>query len=134
MSDEPKERLGDYMKSPVTSIDSKENVQAAAKLMEEEGVSAILVKVDDEYTGIVTERDFTRKVVGGGLSHETSISEIMNVPIYTMDRNQHILQGIEFMTDNNTRHLTVTDGGKIVGSITVKDSFSDYMKVFGLEE
>ncbi len=134
MSDEPKERLGDYMKSPVTSIDSKENVQAAAKLMEEEGVSAILVKVDDEYTGIVTERDFTRKVVGGGLSHETSISEIMNVPIYTMDRNQHILQGIEFMTDNNTRHLTVTDGGKIVGIITVKDSFSYYMKVFGLEE
>ncbi len=134
MSDEPKEKLGDYMKSPVTSIDSKEPVQAAAKLMEEEGVSAILIKVDGEFTGIVTERDFTRKVVGSGLSLDTPISEIMNVPIYTMDRNQHILQGIEFMTDNNTRHLTITDSGEIVGIITVKDSFSYYMRVFGLEE
>ncbi len=134
MSEEPKEHLGDYMKSPVTSIDSKETVQAAAKLMEAEGVSAILIKVDGEFTGIVTERDFTRKVVGSGLSNETPISEIMNVPIYTMDRHQHVLQGIEFMTDNNTRHLTITDGGEIVGIITVKDSFSYYMRLFGLEE
>jgi CBS domain-containing protein len=134
MSDGPKEKLGDYMKSPVTSIDSKENVQKAAKLMEDEGVSAILIKVDGEFTGIVTERDFTRKIVAGGLALETPISEIMNVPIYTMDKNQHILQGIEFMTDNNTRHLTITDDGKIVGIITVKDSFSYYMRVFGLEE
>ena len=62
MSDGPKEKLGDYMKSPVTCIDSKESVQAAAKQMEDEGVSAILIKVNGEFTGIVTERDFTRKV------------------------------------------------------------------------
>jgi CBS domain-containing protein len=134
MSDGPKEKLGDYMKSPVTCIDSKESVQAAAKQMEDEGVSAILIKVNGEFTGIVTERDFTRKVVAAGLELKTPISEIMNIPIYTMDKNQHILQGIEFMTDNNTRHLTITDNGEIVGIITVKDSFSYYMRVFGLEE
>jgi CBS domain-containing protein len=134
MSEGSKEKLGDYMKSPVTCIDSKENVQKAAKLMEDEGVSAILIKVNGEFTGIVTERDFTRKIVASGLALDTPISEIMNVPIYTMDKNQHILQGIEFMTDNNTRHLTITDNGEIVGIITVKDSFSYYMRVFGLEE
>jgi signal-transduction protein with cAMP-binding, CBS, and nucleotidyltransferase domain len=47
----------------------------------------------------------------------------MNVPIYTMDQNQYILPDIEFITDNNTKFLTITDDGKIVGIITVKDFF-----------
>lgn len=90
--------------------------------MEDEGLSAILVEINRESTGILAERAFTRKIIAGGLELNTLISEIMNIPIYNLDKNQHIWQGIEFMTDNNTSHLTIRENGDIVGIITGKDS------------
>ena len=56
----------------------------------------------------------------------------MSQPLYTLDRNNHILETAEFMTDHNTRHITVTDQGKVVGIITVKNTFNYYMNLFGL--
>jgi|TARA_B100000809_G_C14792714_1_gene407260 signal-transduction protein with cAMP-binding, CBS, and nucleotidyltransferase domain len=56
----------------------------------------------------------------------------MSQPLYTLDINNHILEASEHMTDKNTRHITVTDQGKVVGIITVKNTFSYYMNLFGL--
>ena len=53
-------------------------------------------------------------------------------PTSTLDINNHILEASEHMTDKNTRHITVTDQGKVVGIITVKNTFSYYMNLFGL--
>jgi signal-transduction protein with cAMP-binding, CBS, and nucleotidyltransferase domain len=132
-SDQPKEKLGDFMTTPVISIDVKATVQDAAHLMGSEGASAILTTENGVHVGIITERDFTRKVVGEGLSLSTPVSEIMSCPLYTLDRNLHILEAAESMTDRNTRHITVTeDGKKVVGIITVKNTFSYYMNLFGL--
>ena len=52
----------------------------------------------------------------------------MSQPLYTLDRNNHILEAEEFMTDHNTRHITVTDQGKVVGIITVKNTFNYLVK------
>ena len=56
----------------------------------------------------------------------------MSQPLYTLDVNNHILEDAEHMTDKNTRHITVTDQGKVVGIITVKNTFNYYMNLFGL--
>ena len=53
-------------------------------------------------------------------------------PTSALDINNHILEASEHMTDKNTRHITVTDQGKVVGIITVKNTFSYYMNLFGL--
>ena len=71
-------------------------------------------------------------MVGGGLPLSTPVSEIMSQPLYTLDVNNHILESAEHMTDKNTRHITVTDQGKVVGIITVKNTFNYYMNLFGL--
>ena len=71
-------------------------------------------------------------MVGGGLPLSTPVSEIMSQPLYTLDINNHILEASEHMTDKNTRHITVTDQGKVVGIITVKNTFNYYMNLFGL--
>ena len=131
-SDQPKEKLGDFMTTPVISIDVKATVQEAANLMDTENASAILTTENGTHVGIITERDFTRKVVGAGLPLSTVVSEIMSCPLYTLDRNNHILEAAEFMTDHNTRHITVTEEGTVVGIITVKNTFAYYMNLFGL--
>ena len=132
-SEHPKEKLGDFMTTPVSSIDVKATIQEAAHLMDTENASAILITENENHIGIITERDFTRKVVGAGLPLSTLVSEIMSQPLYTLDHNNHILEAAEFMTDHNTRHITVTDQGKVVGIITVKNTFAYYMNLFGLE-
>ncbi|MBT5548965.1 MAG: CBS domain-containing protein [Nitrospina sp.] len=132
-SEHPKEKLGDFMTTPVSSIDVKATIQEAAHLMDTENASAILITENENHIGIITERDFTRKVVGAGLPLSTLVSEIMSQPLYTLDHNNHILEAAEFMTDHNTRHITVTNQGKVVGIITVKNTFAYYMNLFGLE-
>jgi signal-transduction protein with cAMP-binding, CBS, and nucleotidyltransferase domain len=121
------------MTTPVSSIDVKATIQEAAHLMDTENASAILITENENHIGIITERDFTRKVVGAGLPLSTLVSEIMSQPLYTLDHNNHILEAAEFMTDHNTRHITVTNQGKVVGIITVKNTFAYYMNLFGLE-
>jgi signal-transduction protein with cAMP-binding, CBS, and nucleotidyltransferase domain len=132
-SQHPKEKLGDFMTTPVVSIDVKATVQQAAQKMDEQNASAILTTENGNHVGIITERDFTRKVVGAGLALSTLVSEIMSCPLYTLDRDNHVLEAAEFMADHNTRQITVTEQGKVVGILTVKNTFSYYMNLFGLE-
>ena len=96
-SEHPREKLGDFMTTPVISIDVKATVQEAAYLMDTENASAILTTDNEKHVGIITERDFTRKVVGAGLPLSTPVSEVMSQPLYTLDRNNHILEAAEFI-------------------------------------
>ncbi len=129
----PKEKLGDFMTTPIKSVDVNTTVQEAASQMDAKNISALITTENGKHIGIVTERDFTRKVVGAGLPVTTPVSEIMSTPLYTMDRDKHIFEAVEFMTDNNTRHITVTENDQVVGILTIKNTFSYYMKLFGLE-
>lgn len=132
-SDSPMEKLGDFMTTPVKSVDLNATIQEAAKQMDAKNISALITTENGKHIGIVTERDFTRKVVAEGLSLSDPVSKIMSTPLYTMDTNKHIFEAVEFMTDNNTRHITVTENDKVVGLLTIKNTFSYYMKLFGLE-
>ena len=129
----PKEKVGDFMTTPVKSVDVNTTLQEAAGQMDSKNISALITTENGKHIGIVTERDFTRKVVGEGRSPSDPVSTIMSTPLYTMDTNQHIFEAVEFMTDNNTRHITVTDNNEVVGILTIKNTFSYYMKLFGLE-
>lgn len=133
--EEPKERIRDFMNSPVTSADCNVTIQEAARIIKGKNVSALLIKENDEYVGIVTERDFTRKAAGEGLDPKTTkISTIMSQPLNTIDKNQHILQANEFMHEKHVRHISITDEGKIVGILSSRDVFVYYLRLFGIAE
>ena len=129
------EEIGDYMSSPVKSIDSELTVQEAAQQMHAKNVGSVLVRIYDKYVGILTETDLTRKVVAQKLNPATTmVSSVMTQPILSMDRYMPVKEAEEFMKKKNIRHLAVTEEDKIVGLLSVKDLVSCYSKSFRMVE
>ncbi len=129
------EEIGDYMSSPVKSIDSELTVQEAAQQMHATNVGAVLVRIYDKYVGILTETDLSRKIVAKGLNPETTmVSSVMTKPILSMDRYMPVIEAERFMKEKNIRHLAVTEADKIVGILSVKDLVSCYSKSFRMVE
>jgi signal-transduction protein with cAMP-binding, CBS, and nucleotidyltransferase domain len=134
MMEEYLQDIGNYMSSPVLSIDGELTVQNAAQEMHGKKVGALLVRVYEEYdiyAGIITETDLTRKVVAKGLNPETTlVSSVMSKPILTMDRYMPIEEAEGYMKSKMIRHLAVTEGDKIVGMLSLKDLVACYAKSY----
>ena len=115
--------ISDYMSSTVISVGPESTVQETAKFMQEKNIGSVLVKEKDDYIGIVTETDLTRKVLGGGLDPKTTkITAVMTPqPIITMDCHEAVTEANAIMAKKKVRHLPVTENDKIVGMISVKD-------------
>ena len=129
------DEIGDYMISPILSIDLESSVQEAAQFMVAHNIGSVLVKEFEEYVGIVTETDLTRKVLGKGLNAEsTPISEIMTSPILSLDCYLPVEEANRFMHKNKIRHLAVTEEEKIVGILSVKDLVSYFSRDFRMQE
>ena len=91
------EDIGDYMSSTVLSVDSESTVQETVHYMHANNVGSVLIKEAGEYVGIVTETDLTHKVLGQGLSPDTTkVSEIMVQPIITLDCHLPITKANSF--------------------------------------
>src|SRR5690348_2995734 len=102
-------------KSPaVHTIAPEATVLDAVKLMADKGIGALLVMEGDEIVGIVTERDYARKMVlQGRTSHNTKVSEIMTTGVMYVRPDQSNEECMALMTENRLRHLPVLDHGKL---------------------
>jgi CBS domain-containing protein len=77
---------------------------------------------DEELRGIVTERDYARKVIIKGRSSETtSVSEIMSTEVLTTSSSQTVNQCMELMTEHRIRHLPVVEDDRVIGMISIGD-------------
>jgi signal-transduction protein with cAMP-binding, CBS, and nucleotidyltransferase domain len=92
-----------------------------AKMMEQGGIGAILVRDNDNPVGIVTDRDFATRVVANNLPSDTSVEKIMSSPLISINHNEPISTAAERMTDKKIRKLAVTENGKVIGIITSTD-------------
>jgi signal-transduction protein with cAMP-binding, CBS, and nucleotidyltransferase domain len=129
------EEIENYMSSPVLCVDWESNAQETAVQMHAMGVGALLVKKGDDYIGIVSESDFTRKVVAAGLNAErTKVTDIMTSPILTMESCTPVEEAENFMARNKIRHMAVTEADRIVGMLSVKDLVSCYSQSFRMTE
>ncbi len=115
--------ISDHMNSPVISLGPDSTVQETAKFMHEKNIGSVLVKENDEYIGIVTETDLSRKVLGAGLDPKnTTITAVMTPqPLFSIDCHLPVTEANAYMAKKRIRHLPVTENGKIVGMISVKD-------------
>jgi len=108
--------------SNVVSIQPDASVLDAIKLMAEEGIGSLVVSEGGDLKGIVTERDYARKVIiKGRASDTTQVAEIMTADVVTATSNQTVNQCMEMMTAKKCRHLPVVDDGKLVGMISIGD-------------
>ncbi|MGZ4333605.1 MAG: CBS domain-containing protein [Gaiellaceae bacterium] len=116
------EILASKASSEVLSVDADATVLEAAKQMIEANVGAMLVSVRGRIRGIVTERDYLRRVTLEGRSDaETSVSEIMTSPLIVVTPETSIEECMALMTDQRIRHLPVAEGDAIVGVISIGD-------------
>ena len=110
----------------IWSIDAREPVLAAIRMMAERGVGALPVLDGGRLAGIVSERDYARKVIllGRG-SADTPVSQIMSSPVVTVGPDDPVRRCMRIMTDRRIRHLPVVDpGGAMVGVISIGDLVS----------
>ena len=104
------------------SIDPDEPVLEAIQLMADRSIGAVLVMWGNELVGIVSERDYARKVVLlGRSSSDTPVWQIMSSPVVTVPPSEPIDDCMRIMTERRIRHLPVTDGGRVVGMLSIGD-------------
>ncbi len=105
----------------------RDSVRAAAKLMRDKKIAAVLVMEGERLVGIVTERDMTTRVVAAGLNPETAvIADIMTANPDTLSPDDTAQDAIRMMISRNYRHLPVVDGAKVVGMVSVRDLYAVY--------
>jgi CBS domain-containing protein len=98
----------------------------AVKLMAEKSVGALVVTEGERVAGIITERDYARKIVlMARSSKETAVSDIMTSPVMYVRPDQTSQECMALMTANRLRHLPVMDRGKLIGLVSIGDLVKD---------
>ncbi len=110
-------------KSPeIIAIGPEAPVIDAIRLMAERGVGALLVMDGPRLVGILSERDYARKVVlQGRSSKDTAVREIMTAQVQTVTLHDGLDHCMQLVTNSRIRHLPVLDGGEVVGVLSIGD-------------
>ena len=106
----------------VLSLPEGASVLEAIALMAERHVGSVLVTRDGVPVGILTERDYARKVIlRGRSSADTAVSEIMSEPLLTVTPGDSMNHCMALMTTHRIRHLPVLDGSRLAGMVSIGD-------------
>lgn len=106
----------------VYSINGKISVYEALKIMGEKNIGALLVMEDAQLKGIISERDYARKIIlKGKTSHDTMVNEIMTEKVISVLPDDNIEKCMELMSGKHIRHLPVLKNDKVLGVISITD-------------
>jgi signal-transduction protein with cAMP-binding, CBS, and nucleotidyltransferase domain len=105
---------------PPVTISSSASLKDCAKLMRKENVGSLLVVDGDTPKGIITERDIIQ-AIADDYPLETPASKVMSTNLITADASTEVGDAALLMTNYKIRHLVVTEGGKIIGVISLRD-------------
>ena len=122
--------LREMMTKTLKTISSSATVQEAARRMQQDKVGSLLVEHDGQIVAIVTETDIVRKAVARGTDlGKEKVDAIMSKPVNAIDIQRTPQDAHDMMADLGVRHLAVTDKGKIVGLLSVRDLLVYFKRV-----
>ena len=108
------------------SLGPDDSVFEAIKILAEKGVGALMVMDKGKLVGILSERDYTRKIaLLGKNSKETSVRDIMTSNVLVVTPQTRTRQCMAIMSEKNIRHLPVVDGNTVVGMLSIRDLMND---------
>lgn len=115
-------QLLDHKGRAIFSVGPDEPVLEAIRLMADHHIGALLVMKGDELVGIVSERDYARKVIlKGRSSADTPVAQIMSSPVISVSLNNSVQECMQLMTAHRLRHLPVLEGKRVVGMVSIGD-------------
>ena len=108
--------------SNITTVSPKTSVLEALRIMADQNIGSVMVLDNGRYVGIMTERDYSRKVVlNGKSSTDTQVAEIMSYELPRVTHNDSIDYCMQLMSDKNIRYLPVFDNEQVTGIISIND-------------
>jgi CBS domain-containing protein len=114
-------KVKDFMTKGVLTVDEEKTIFEAAKLMSQKEVGDVVVLKGEIPRGIVTERDFVRRVVAKKTPLDANISDVMTKPLITISPEASLKEAARKMVNNGIRRLPVIEQHKLVGIIVVSD-------------
>ena len=106
----------------VYAIEPGARVFDALKLMADKGVGALIVTEGGRISGVISERDYARKVILlGKSSHELQVRDIMTSKVFTVHPGQSVEECMTLMTEKHIRHLPVAEGERLIGVLSIGD-------------
>jgi IMP dehydrogenase len=110
----------------IVAVRPEQSVLEAIKVLAAENIGAALVMTGERLEGILSERDYTRKVILKGRSSDTTrVAEIMTANVLYVTPRNKTRECMALMTEKNIRHLPVLDDGRVVGMVSIRDIVSD---------
>lgn len=123
-------KVADFMSSIVRSVSQDATLKEAAQLLQEWKIGSLLVDGGDETVGSITETELTREVIANGVdANATTVKTCMREPIVSLESSDSVVDVVQLMKEKATRHVCVTENGKIVGLISVSDILRYYSGV-----
>lgn len=114
--------LKNKISNEVTTISPHETVLTAIRLMATKGIGAIVVVEEQQVVGIISERDYTRKIaLMERSSEQTKVSEIMTPKVISVNPKHSVEECLALMTDKHLRHLPVLQDSKLIGLVSIGD-------------
>ena len=124
------EVVSEIMSNHVVTINSDKSALDAALLMKEKRISSLIVQDNDELLGIITERDFVKRVCANNrVSSEVKISELMSKIQTYAAPDTPVDVAVQRMINNRIRRLPVISNGKVIGIITVTDLAKELRRI-----
>ena len=119
----------------VLEIDADATVLEAVQQMVAMNVGSLLVTVEGEVTGIVTERDYLRRVTLEDRTEQAQVREIMSAPLAVATSETTIDECMALMTDRRIRHVPVVEEGEVVGLVSIGDlvKFKSKLQTFEIQ-
>ncbi len=114
----------------IVSVSPNSTVYEALKVMNERNIGSVVVLDNGNYVGILTERDYARKVIMQGRhSDETSVKDIMTTDLPPVSQNHTVEECMQLMSDRNIRYLPVIENQKLAGLLSIMDLVTETIAV-----